>query len=57
MNRIVTIFSFLIITSCSMGLDNDVSKENLDNAQSFLDNIIANPEKAKSLLHLSLIHI
>ena len=27
MNRIVTIFSFLIITSCSMGLDNDVSKE------------------------------
>ena len=51
MNRIVTIFSFLIITSCSMGLDNDVSKENLDNAQSFLDNIIANPEKAKSLLH------
>ena len=39
-----------------MGLDNDVSKENLDNAQSFLDNIIANPEKAKSLcmktLHL-----
>lgn len=32
MNRIVTIFSLLIITSCSIELDNDASKENLDNA-------------------------
>ena len=51
MNRIVTIFSLLIITSCSIELDNDISKDNFDNAQSFLDNIISNPEKAKSLLH------
>ena len=37
-----------ILTSCSV---NDKSLDNLNNAQSFLDNIITNPEKAKSLLH------
>jgi ketosteroid isomerase-like protein len=43
------ILSFLIIlTSCSI---NSESMDNLSNAQSFLDNIITNPEKAKSLLH------
>ena len=43
------IISFLIIlTSCSI---NSESMDNLSNAQSFLDNIITNPEKAKSLLH------
>jgi len=30
---------------------NDKSMDNSANAQSFLDNIISNPEKAKSLLH------
>ena len=43
------ITSFLILlTSCSI---NSESMDNLSNAQSFLDNIITNPEKAKSLLH------
>ena len=43
------IISFLILlTSCSI---NSESMDNLSNAQSFLDNIITNPEKAKSLLH------
>ena len=37
-----------ILSSCTV---NDKSLDNLNNAQSFLDNIITNPEKAKSLLH------
>ena len=36
------------MTSCAI---NDKSMDNSANAQSFLDNIISNPEKAKSLLH------
>jgi len=36
------------LTSCAI---NDKSMDNSANAQSFLDNIISNPEKAKSLLH------
>lgn len=38
----------VLLTSCAI---NDKSMDNSANAQSFLDNIITNPEKAKSLLH------
>jgi len=38
----------VLLTSCAI---NDKSMDNSANAQSFLDNIISNPEKAKSLLH------
>jgi|TARA_B100001094_G_C18132669_1_gene773178 ketosteroid isomerase-like protein len=46
----VLLISTLII-SCSVTKENSVKKKNLEMAQSFLDNIIANPQKAKSLLH------
>ena len=45
-NLIISLLT--ILSSCSV---NDKSLDNLNNAQSFLDNIITNPEKAKSLLH------
>ena len=67
MKKILLISLLILLTSCSI---NDKSMDNSANAQSFLDNIITNPEKAKSLLHddftfawmgiieeLSLIHI
>ena len=40
-----------LILSCSETKENSLSEKNLEMAQSFLDNIIANPEKAQSLLH------
>ena len=48
MKKYLIIILLIILTSCSI---NSESMDNLSNAQSFLDNIIANPEKAKSLLH------
>ena len=48
MKKILLISLLILLTSCSI---NDNSMDNSANAQSFLDNIITNPEKAKSLLH------
>ena len=48
MKKILLISLLILLTSCSI---NDKSMDNSANAQSFLDNIIINPEKAKSLLH------
>ena len=48
MKKILLISLLIILTSCSI---NAKSMDNSANAQSFLDNIITNPEKAKSLLH------
>ena len=48
MKKILLIRLLILLTSCSI---NDNSMDNSANAQSFLDNIITNPEKAKSLLH------
>ena len=48
MKKILLISLLVLLTSCAM---NDKSMDNSANAQSFLDNIITNPEKAKSLLH------
>ena len=48
MKKNLLISLLFLLTSCSI---NDKSMDNSANAQSFLDNIITNPEKAKSLLH------
>ena len=48
MKKILLISLFILLTSCSINVK---SMDNSANAQSFLDNIITNPEKAKSLLH------
>ena len=48
MKKHLIISLLIILTSCSI---NSEPLDNLSNAQSFLDNIITNPEKAKSLLH------
>ena len=48
MKKHLIISLLIILTSCSI---NSEHLDNLSNAQSFLDNIITNPEKAKSLLH------
>ena len=48
MKKYLIITLLTILSSCTV---NDKSLDNLNNAQSFLDNIITNPEKAKSLLH------
>ena len=48
MKKILLISLLILLTSCSI---NDKSMDNSANAQSFLDNIITNPEKARSLLH------
>lgn len=48
MKKILLISLLILLTSCSI---NDKSMDNSANAQSFLNNIITNPEKAKSLLH------
>ena len=48
MKKNLLISLLVLLTSCAM---NDKSMDNSANAQSFLDNIITNPEKAKSLLH------
>ena len=48
MKKVLLISLLILLTSCSI---NDKSMDNSANAQSFLDNIITNPKKAKSLLH------
>ena len=48
MKKILLISLLILLSSCSI---NNKSMDNSANAQSFLDNIITNPEKAKSLLH------
>ena len=48
MKKYLIISLLITLTSCSI---NSEPLDNLSNAQSFLDNIITNPEKAKSLLH------
>jgi ketosteroid isomerase-like protein len=48
MKKYLIISLLTILSSCTV---NDKSIDNLNNAQIFLDNIITNPEKAKSLLH------
>ena len=48
MKKHLIISLLIILTFCSI---NSEPLDNLSNAQSFLDNIITNPEKAKSLLH------
>lgn len=48
MKKILLISLLILLSSCSI---NDKSMDNSANAQSFLDNIITNPKKAKSLLH------
>jgi ketosteroid isomerase-like protein len=48
MKKNLLISLLALLTSCAI---NDKSMDNSANAQSFLDNIITNPEKAKSLLH------
>jgi|TARA_B110000503_G_C7051173_1_gene372390 ketosteroid isomerase-like protein len=48
---IVVSISILFFSCSSSNQENQTSKYNLDTAQSFLDNIIINPEFAKSLLH------
>ena len=48
MKKNLLISLLILLTSCSI---NNKSIDNSVNAQSFLDNIITNPEKAKSLLH------
>ena len=51
MKKLLFFMSFFFILSCSSVKENNSSDFNLKMAQSFLDNIIANPELAKSLLH------
>ena len=48
MKKNLLISLLVLLTSCGI---NDKSMDNSANAKSFLDNIISNPEKAKSLLH------
>jgi len=48
MKKNLLISLLVLLTSCAI---NDKSMDNSANAQSFLDNIISNPKKAKSLLH------
>ena len=48
MKQNLLISLLVLLTSCAI---NDKSMDNSANAKSFLDNIISNPEKAKSLLH------
>ena len=48
MKKNLLISLLVLLTYCAI---NDKSMDNSANAQSFLDNIITNPEKAKSLLH------
>ena len=45
------IFISIIIFSCSESINITSSENNREMAQSFLDNIISNPEKAQDLLH------
>ena len=45
------ILIIIFVFSCNSPKENSLSENNQEIAQSFLDNIITNPEKAQSLLH------
>ena len=52
MKKLIIISIAFLFTFCSpSNKENILSKNNLETAQSFLDNIITNPATAKSLLH------
>ena len=51
MKKNILILITTLIFSCSVIEEKPLSEKNLEMAQSFLDNIIANPEKAQNLLH------
>ena len=51
MKKNILILITTLIFSCSVIEEKSLSEKNLEMAQSFLDNIIANPEKAQNLLH------
>ena len=52
MKKLIILSVSIFFISCSpSNQENATSKRNLETAQSFLDNIIINPELAKSLLH------
>ena len=45
------ILIIIFVFSCNSPKENSLSENNQEMAQSFLDNIITNPEQAQSLLH------
>lgn len=51
MKKILILFTLAIMISCTSSKETSLTNDNLKMAQSFLDNIITNPEVAKSLLH------
>jgi ketosteroid isomerase-like protein len=52
MKKIIIISITFLFSFCSPSIEENIlGKKNLETAQSFLDNIITNPDTAKSLLH------
>ena len=51
MKKLFTLCTLTLILSCQPNNDFSLKDKNLEMAQSFLDNIITDPQKAKSLLH------
>ena len=51
MIKYIGILIAIFVFSCNAHKKKSLSEDNLEMAQSFLDNIITNPDKAKSLLH------
>ena len=51
MKNLYLLISLIIVTSCATEKNSTQGDFNLEMAQKFLDNIILNPEIAKSLLH------
>ncbi len=51
MKNLILLISLSIVTSCNTKKQSSQEDFNLEMAQKFLDNIILNPEIAKSLLH------
>jgi len=51
MKKLFTLCSLTLILSCQPNNDISLKDKNLEMAQSFLDNIITNPEQAQNLLH------
>ena len=51
MKNLILLISLSIVTSCNTKKQSSQGDFNLEMAQKFLDNIILNPEIAKSLLH------
>ena len=51
MKNLYLLISLIIVTSCAAEKNSTQGDFNLEMAQKFLDNIILNPEIAKSLLH------